>query len=202
MKVYLVVLSPGKSQGKNIPVTRFPFLIGRDPSCQLRPSSGLVSGRHCALLLRDGRVFVEDLKSTNGTLVDGSPVRGEQAILGGALLAIGPLLFCVTIERRISVNDSTPMPGMPAPPDVSEDEAASILLFLGRDEKPPSGGVEFGAEDMADGTVETEVVETQKSSGDHRSKDHPPSSERAKADTDTATTADAILLQYRRRSRK
>jgi pSer/pThr/pTyr-binding forkhead associated (FHA) protein len=173
MKVYLVVLSPGKSQGKTIPVTRLPFLIGRDPSCQLRPGSRLVSGRHCALLLRDGQLFVEDLNSTNGTSVDGDPVRGEQAIHGGERLAIGRLLFGVTIERRISVNDPTPMPGMPAPPDASEDEAASILLFMGRDEKPPSGGVEFSAEDMADGTIETELVETQESSGDHRSKDHP-----------------------------
>jgi pSer/pThr/pTyr-binding forkhead associated (FHA) protein len=200
MKVYLVVLSPGKSQGKTIPVTRFPFLIGRDPSCHLRPGSGLVSGRHCALLLREGRVFVEDLNSTNGTLVDGDPVRGEKAILGGELLAIGPLRFGVTIERRISVNDPRPMPGTPVQPDVSEEEAASILLFLGRDEKPPSGGMEFSAEDMADGTVETSVVETQELSGDQKSEDHPPSSERSKADT--ATTADAILLKYRRRPRK
>jgi pSer/pThr/pTyr-binding forkhead associated (FHA) protein len=202
MKVYLVVLSPGTSQGKFIPVMRFPFLIGRDPACQLRPGSRLVSSRHCILLVRDGRLFVEDLNSTNGTLVDGTPVRGEQALYGGEILTIGRLDFRVTIEQRISVSNPTPMPEVPAPTQTSEDEAASILLLLGRDEEPASGGVESGTEGTAEGSTVIDPARTEESSGDHNSEDHPLPSEGAEAKTDTAGAADAILLKYRRRPRK
>jgi pSer/pThr/pTyr-binding forkhead associated (FHA) protein len=202
MKVYLVVLTPGKSQGKFIPVTRFPFLIGRDPACQLRPGSRLVSSRHCVLFLRDGRLIVEDLNSTNGTLVDEKPVRGEQALHGGELLTIGRLVFGVNIENSISVSDPTPMPGMPAPTHASEDEAAAILLLLGRDEEQPSKSVEFGPEDVSDSTIEIVPAQTEESSGNPKSKDQPQPPEGANANTDTAGAADAILLKYRRRPRK
>jgi hypothetical protein len=49
MKLSLVVLTPGKMEGKSIPITLSQFLIGRDPQCHLRPASALVSKRHCAL---------------------------------------------------------------------------------------------------------------------------------------------------------
>ena len=207
MKVSLVVLSAGKSQGRTIPVTPLPFLIGRDPACQLRPGSGLVSGRHCAILLREGQLFVRDLNSTNGTLLDGKPLRGESVLKGGERIQIGPLLFGVTIERRISVTDPTPMPGMPAPPEAATDEeAASILLFLAKDEKPSSGGLEFGPEDVAEATtadgssVNSAGAKTQKLTGHDNPKDGPPPSSPTKGDT--ATVADALLKQYLRRPRK
>jgi predicted component of type VI protein secretion system len=207
LNVRLVVLSAGKSQGKAIPVTRFPFLIGRDPACQLRPGSGLVSGRHCALLLREGRLSVRDLNSTNGTLLDGEALREERQLKGGERIQVGPLVFGVTIERLVSVSDPTPLPGMEspgAPEPAEDDEAASILLFLARDDKSPSGGVEFGPDDVAEtdtdlgsppdgGTKEIKKL-------DDNSKGQPtPSSSKT---SDTATAADAILKQYLRRPRK
>jgi predicted component of type VI protein secretion system len=153
-------------------------------------------------LVRDGRLFVEDLSSTNGTLVDGNPVHGEQPLHGGERLEIGRLLFGVTIERRISVSDPTPMPGMPAPTQASEDEAASILLLLGQDEEQASRGLEFRPEDMADSTVEMDPAEMEQSTGEDKSKDCPLPSEEGKSNSDTANVADAILLKYRRRPRK
>jgi pSer/pThr/pTyr-binding forkhead associated (FHA) protein len=207
VKVSLVVLSPGKSQGKTIPVVQLPFLIGRDPACHLRPGSGLVSGRHCALLVREGQLFVRDLKSTNGTLLDDKPLRGESVLKGGERIQVGPLLFGVNIDRRISVTDPTPMPGIPAPPEAAtDDEAASILLFLAKDEKPSSGGIEFSAEDVAEVTtvdgssVASAGAETQKLTSPENPKDGPPTSSPTKGDT--ATVADALLKQYLRRNRK
>jgi pSer/pThr/pTyr-binding forkhead associated (FHA) protein len=204
----LVVLSAGKSQGKAIPVTRFPFLIGRDPACQLRPGSGLVSGRHCALVLRDGRLFVRDLNSTNGTLLDGVALGEERQLKGGERIQVGPLVFGVTIERLVSVSDPTPLPGMEgqSAPETEDDEAASILLFLARDDKSPSGGVEFGPDDVAE--TETDLgsppdggtKEIQKLGGDDKSKDRPAPADSKRGDT--ATVADALLKQYLRRPRK
>ena len=208
LNVRLVVLSAGKSQGKAIPVTRFPFLIGRDPACQLRPGSGLVSGRHCALILRQGGLFLRDLNSTNGTLLDGVALGEERQLKGGERIQVGPLVFGVTIERFVSVSDPTPLPGIESPsaPETADDEAASILLFLARDDKSPSGGIEFGPDDVADNETDLGspadggTKEIPKLDGDDKSKDRSAPSDSKRGDT--STVADALLKQYLRRPRK
>ncbi|HEY3789102.1 MAG TPA: FHA domain-containing protein, partial [Urbifossiella sp.] len=65
MKVSLVVAT-GAHQGKVVPIVGTQFLIGRDPQCQLRPASQAVSKQHCAVILRDGKVYLKDFGSTNG----------------------------------------------------------------------------------------------------------------------------------------
>lgn len=111
MKVSLVVAT-GAHEGRVIPVTGPQFLIGRDAQCHLRPASQAISKLHCAVLVRDGRVFVKDFGSTNGTLVnDGLIQDTEIAIENGATLRVGPLDFRVQIEAAVSKADGTPLPG-------------------------------------------------------------------------------------------
>lgn len=111
MKVSLVVAT-GAHEGRVIPLTAAQFLIGRDPQCQLRPASPAISKVHCGVLIRDGRVFVKDFGSTNGTLVNGQLVQSaEVAIEDGATLQVGPLDFRVRVEKVAAVADGTPLPG-------------------------------------------------------------------------------------------
>ena len=56
MKLSLVVMTPGKMEGKAIAITLPQFVIGRDPQCQLRPASPVISKRHCAILVKDGKL--------------------------------------------------------------------------------------------------------------------------------------------------
>jgi predicted component of type VI protein secretion system len=110
MKVSLVVAA-GSHEGRQIPLTGSEFLIGRDPQCHLRPASQAISKLHCAVRIRDGKVYVKDYGSTNGTLVDGAVVKdAEVAIADGATLRVGPLDFRVKIEVLAPNPDGTPMP--------------------------------------------------------------------------------------------
>lgn len=110
MKVSLVVAS-GVHQGKVVPITAPQFLIGRDPQCQLRPASQAVSKQHCAVIVRDGQVFVRDFGSTNGTLVNDALVQNEErAIVNNDSVKIGPLDFTVRIEVAVASADATPLP--------------------------------------------------------------------------------------------
>jgi pSer/pThr/pTyr-binding forkhead associated (FHA) protein len=70
----------------------------------------MISKRHCALLQREGKAFVRDFDSTNGTFVNNTPVKGEVELHEGDQLKIGPLLFKVTIEATAPVNHPTPPP--------------------------------------------------------------------------------------------
>jgi pSer/pThr/pTyr-binding forkhead associated (FHA) protein len=194
----LVVLSPGRSQGKTIVVPRLPFVIGRDSSCNLRPSSELVSGRQCALVFHGGQVCVQDLGSTNGTLVDGQLVRKEHVLRGGERIQIGPLTFGVAIERLSAVDQPTPLPATQLLAEVSDDEAGSMLLELARDDKRPilvlkrDRSDESGASSPADPPAQAQVSE---------SKTKPQSTPRP-GTADTAAAAEAILRQFRHPSRK
>jgi predicted component of type VI protein secretion system len=111
MKVSLVVAT-GAHEGRVIPITGPQFLIGRDAQCHLRPASQAISKLHCAVLVRDGKVFVKDFGSTNGTLVNEALIQDtEVAIEDGAGLRVGPLDFRVRVEKAPSKTDGTPLPG-------------------------------------------------------------------------------------------
>ncbi len=143
MKVSLVVAT-GSHEGRQIPLTGPQFLIGRDPQCQLRPASQAISKLHCAVLVRDGKVYVRDFGSTNGTLVNDALLQdAEIAVEDGAALRVGPLDFFVKIEIPAARPDGTPLPS-----DTSESAAAMAALKAatgtaarapGRDPTPAPG---------------------------------------------------------------
>ncbi|HEY7426149.1 MAG TPA: FHA domain-containing protein [Gemmataceae bacterium] len=110
MKLNLVVQTPGPNQGKVLEIKLSQFVVGRDPQCHLRPASPMISKRHCALLQREGKVFLRDFDSTNGTFVNNEPVKGEIELHHGDQLKIGPLLFEVRVEASAPVNRPTPPP--------------------------------------------------------------------------------------------
>lgn len=111
MRLFLVVQNEGKQKGMRIPVTGELFLIGRDPECQLRPASTIISKRHCGFLCSGQEFFLEDYKSTNGTILNGNRVDGKVAIKNGDAVSVGPLDFKILIET-IPV---APVPGQSKP---------------------------------------------------------------------------------------
>ncbi|HTU23068.1 MAG TPA: FHA domain-containing protein [Gemmataceae bacterium] len=110
MKLSLVVLTPGANQGKELEIKLSQFVVGRDPQCHLRPASPMISKRHCAILQREGKAFIRDFGSTNGTFVNNEPVKGEIELHNGDQLKIGPLLFEARVEVSAPVNRPTPPP--------------------------------------------------------------------------------------------
>ncbi len=63
-------------------------MIGRTDDSELRLSGQFVSRHHALIILSDGEVFIEDLKSFNGTIVNGSKITrreispGDKIIIG------------------------------------------------------------------------------------------------------------------------
>src|ERR1051326_7500982 len=110
MKVSLVVSNPGKTAGHVIPITLSQFIIGRDPQCNLRPASPIISKRHCAILIKNGKVAVRDFDSTNGTFVNDKQVKGQAALHHDDILKAAPPSLKVIIERGARGNKPTPPP--------------------------------------------------------------------------------------------
>ena len=98
MSTRLVVVQ-GRPEGMEIPVLTPRFLVGRDPQCNLRPSSEVVSRMHCEIIERDDALFVRDLGSTNGTFVNGKQVEQEVQLQHGDQLQVGSLVFELQIQQ-------------------------------------------------------------------------------------------------------
>jgi hypothetical protein len=64
-------------------------LIGRSPSAAIRLSEPMVSRVHARIDLRGGGVYVEDLGSRNGTLLNGTPLAREALLSPGDRVRIG-----------------------------------------------------------------------------------------------------------------
>ncbi|MBL4844746.1 MAG: protein kinase [Planctomycetes bacterium] len=100
------------------------LVIGRAASCELRLNDAGCSRRHCAVELRPGGLWVEDLGSRGGTLLLGRefrgsgalvPIEGARVCLGGTELrfgvrvgALGPLpeVSGYVLEERLGEGGS------------------------------------------------------------------------------------------------
>jgi len=65
------------------------ILVGRAPSADVRIDDPRVSRLHARIEMRDDGVYVEDLGSRNGTLVDGSPVVSGRQLAVGDEITLG-----------------------------------------------------------------------------------------------------------------
>src|SRR5216684_6113458 len=70
--------------------------VGRVQGNDLMLPKGNVSKRHARLLFRDGRIIVTDLKSTNGTYVNGRKIAQATIVREGDKIYIGD--FVLRIE--------------------------------------------------------------------------------------------------------
>jgi pSer/pThr/pTyr-binding forkhead associated (FHA) protein len=197
MKLSLVV-NDGVHKGKIIAIPHKQFLIGRDPQCHLRPASNMISKRHCALFVRGDKVFIRDFDSTNGTMVNNVPVKGETELKNDDRLLIGPLSFLVRLELSAAAKPGpveTVKP--PASESVDDESAAALLLDVAGGEETGMGSP-VDSEGIPTGST---VMDLPAIEGDGpkpgNSKTPPPKG----AVADTSNAAKAILDKYTRRRR-
>jgi hypothetical protein len=73
--------------------------LGRSADADIAFTDRYASGLHARVYPRAGRYFVEDMNSTNGTLLNGDPVIGEVEIPDGSTLTIGDTSFRFEVDR-------------------------------------------------------------------------------------------------------
>ncbi len=81
----LTVLAGREQIGKSFVLDLEEIVIGRAVDAHIRIDDEGVSRYHCRILLSQERVVIEDLKSKNGTLVNGAPVKTETLHSGDKL---------------------------------------------------------------------------------------------------------------------
>ncbi len=73
------------------------ILIGRHPECDIQLNSRKISRKHCFLALANDCLFVRDLESTNGILVN--DIKKKQSeLISGDQLTIGDFVYIVSMD--------------------------------------------------------------------------------------------------------
>jgi hypothetical protein len=67
--------------------------IGRSKDADVQIDDRYASGIHARVFPRGDRFLVEDMRSTNGTLLNGASLNGEAELLDGDTIQIGDTVF-------------------------------------------------------------------------------------------------------------
>lgn len=94
---FLEGLSETDGTLRRIPILAFPFRIGRRDGLGLTLSATEISGEHAAVVQEDGKIFLRDLNSTNGTFLNGVKVNDR------AQITEGDTIHFARLEYRLSL---------------------------------------------------------------------------------------------------
>ncbi|MEE2731768.1 MAG: FHA domain-containing protein [Pseudomonadota bacterium] len=102
------------------------ILVGRELECQLTLESGHISRYHAKLTLVHGDLVVEDLRSTNGTFINGRRISAPQSLSVGDELRFHEMAFrlvagnmgsgaadATVFQQASQIPTGTPMPADP-----------------------------------------------------------------------------------------
>lgn len=114
----------GQNIGRRFALDRPEQTIGRSPSVEIPVIDERVSQQHAKIVVNEGRHYLYDLGSTNGTFVNNQPVR-ESQLRDGDLIQVGETVFEYLSyeERNLTINVSSNT----APPSDSTDAVPAAL---------------------------------------------------------------------------
>jgi len=94
------------------------YTIGRGEACKIRLRHPEISERHALLTLRETGITIEDLHSSNGTVVDGSPIQEPTRLHADDVVGLGPCLLRVSpaVAAPAEAPASPTPPPLPGPP--------------------------------------------------------------------------------------
>jgi hypothetical protein len=95
---------------RNLELDSGVLLFGRNDDCQLRTDDPLVSREHARFQVTNDQVFVEDLGSRNGVLVNGEKIFERTMLRPGDRIRIGAQLLVFLFGRATGSWSEPPAP--------------------------------------------------------------------------------------------
>jgi pSer/pThr/pTyr-binding forkhead associated (FHA) protein len=101
---YALLVDPHTGQEFNL--CRFATSVGRSISCDIVLTDKSVSRQHSIVYCLKGKFFIEDVGSTNGTLLNGKAITTRMELVPGdeVKLGITKLVFLLIPDRNIGGN--------------------------------------------------------------------------------------------------
>ncbi len=143
-----ITVKSGPSAGETIGLDG-DVVVGRE-GADLTISDPELSRRHVAFRPRDGAVVVEDLGSTNGTMVNGERIAEPTKLVRDATVTIGQSELAIAVDSGATVMRSSPTTLRATPPAAratppAEAAQPPVDAPVGPPPGAPSGGPPPGA---------------------------------------------------------
>ncbi len=134
----LVVLQSGEA--KPYRLQDGETTLGRLPTCTIQLQSNMVSRLHAKVTLTDGKAFIEDNGSGNGTFLNGQRIENQIELQHDDRVKLGPILIRFEDESMANADSSTRRRAKSNRPDarsafLSDDD------FLTDDDDPTSTNI-------------------------------------------------------------
>lgn len=85
----VLIATKDRKQLANVPLTGSRFTVGRSPKCNLPVDETLASRQHVEITCEHGLFWVQDLRSRNGTLLNGEKISERRQLKDGDEITIG-----------------------------------------------------------------------------------------------------------------
>ncbi len=104
-----LILRNGRQEGRETPLARGVYLVGRSKTCQIRPKNRYVSRKHCAFIHKRQSLLIQDLGSRTGTYVNGERIEPSVALplKDGDRIRVGKTRFAISIRQSDEIQLAT-----------------------------------------------------------------------------------------------
>lgn len=107
---YLIAIN-GTAQGTRYDLENAVTVLGRHPECDVILDAGAVSRQHARITRRGNELLLEDLRSRNGTYLNGRMISGLTPLTDGDLVRICDLEFSYHTHDAQSLYESAALAG-------------------------------------------------------------------------------------------
>lgn len=147
-----LVMTQGPRPGQTFALDKETIVLGRDPRNDITISHPQVSRKHARITRQGEFIVIEDLESTNGTLIDGKPLAGPHTLAYGETIGLGEAVTLTyyepeaatveaAIERRAAPAPRRPQDvqepsyaGHPSPPATSRPPSPAVTAKARQDD--------------------------------------------------------------------
>ncbi|MFH2008405.1 MAG: FHA domain-containing protein, partial [bacterium] len=121
--MYAVVITEKGGEQRRLDFDKNEVTIGRVQGNDVILPKGNVSKRHSRIVVKDGKFIIVDLKSTNGTYVNGRKITSPLVIKASDRVYIGD--FIIHIDDGTTGAEAAPV-GAPPPPPAAAASARPV----------------------------------------------------------------------------
>ncbi|MDI7267837.1 MAG: FHA domain-containing protein, partial [Myxococcota bacterium] len=119
---YQLSIVDDEAQVTSVQMTRDEFTVGRKEGSVIRLTERNVSRAHSRVVRENGRFYVSDLGSYNGTKVNGRRIRGKVPLSAGDEIGIGDYVLRIEAVEGAAIS---------APPPVEVSKAPQVTVVVG-----------------------------------------------------------------------
>jgi hypothetical protein len=131
VRLFQLVVRSGPTPGKIFPIMKTEVIIGRDPNADILVNDAEVSRNHAVIRFNAEGYVIEDLGSTNGTVVNGDRLAGPHVLKPGSIISLGEHISLLFEPQPVIDPDATVVSG----PLVTPQKQAAPMPGI-----PPVGG--------------------------------------------------------------